>query len=826
MSNATVRTDGGDQIIAERIERARFMIRRADFLAGLMSAALCFFGGLTLWILTDHWLISAGGWLRAAALLAVVGATVVVLVWKMRPLWGRQVNPEYAALAIEKELPELEHTLVSYQALRDQRTDSSLRGVVVRSVGAVAARRLNSNPDVDGETNPRLNRLATMLVATIVFFVAYAFLSPKNSFESLGRLLLPTASVGRPTRVRITEVVPGKANILEGAALAVQVKTRGAANNDLAEIEVEPTGERPFKVPLTTGEVPQQFDGVVTGPDGIRKSFQYTVRIGDASAGPFNVQTQSVPTVSIDEVRLRPPAYTRLPERVVKRGAIEGVEGTEVTLVARTNRPVAKAKFEFNPNQKNSRVSIGSAPAVRISDDGRTLQAVFYLRGREDDPAGPPQQSYRLLVTDRDGNENPEPVVYPIRVTLDRAPVVEIATPRDWPKEVPVNGQQLIEVRTLDPDFGLTETRLEIQFDVRTLARPELLRDEVGVQGERVCLYRFRPDEIGLHAGQRNVKVRAVSTDNRHRIASQDLEPNVTATEPITLHIGRAQDQAAQDKDGLQKRDNKPAVEKPKAQGKEAGENQGKEGETSPDGKSQQGDSPSRTRTSKQRAITNSLGKSRAIKVRAASKVNKAAATRSPIKANRTTPGRNKTAVNRGRAGALAANLASNKAAKAANPVANQVKAPKAQTAAVSRARAAKTAKVKIVTARRATGVTTPAEMPAVKAVNRDLQVVRPVVDRVKVVRKALQKQVTPVTLLNGLRNTCEANKAVARVNRLQVPVNKAPVNPMMDNQMARAKSRRATIRHKVPETTLKALARKHPMQTRQVSRGNRLTSK
>ena len=52
------------------------------------------------------------------------------------------------------------------------------------------------------------------------------------------------------------------------------------------------------------------------------------------------------------------------------------------------------------------------------------------------------------------------PTVHKITVTPDWPPDISILTPRTKEIEVPVNGSQQIEIRALDPDYGLTEISL------------------------------------------------------------------------------------------------------------------------------------------------------------------------------------------------------------------------------------------------------------------------------------------------------------------------------------------------------------------------------
>ena len=103
--------------------------------------------------------------------------------------------------------------------------------MVVRSIASHAARRL---ADPQCETLARENRVAWLAIALVglaAIGTVYAFGSPKDTGQSVKRLLLPLASIDAPTNVRIESVVPGTTQVVEGTRLELSAEIRGIADD-------------------------------------------------------------------------------------------------------------------------------------------------------------------------------------------------------------------------------------------------------------------------------------------------------------------------------------------------------------------------------------------------------------------------------------------------------------------------------------------------------------------------------------------------------------------------------------------------------------------
>ena len=118
----------------------------ASSLRWVIAALLVLF----IWIILDQWVYAFGPITRLVAASGVLSVSVWYLWRYVRPLIGSTIRPEYAARAIERDLPELRQELTSYITLtpsvdehghRSETAQSGLASRVVRSMGAQAAGR-------------------------------------------------------------------------------------------------------------------------------------------------------------------------------------------------------------------------------------------------------------------------------------------------------------------------------------------------------------------------------------------------------------------------------------------------------------------------------------------------------------------------------------------------------------------------------------------------------------------------------------------------------------------------------------------------------------
>ncbi|MEZ6087136.1 MAG: hypothetical protein R3C05_03705 [Pirellulaceae bacterium] len=590
MATANPTTDRGDAIISQHIEKTRRALWLRELLSLLIVWAIGLLSVLFAWSLADHWLLQAGAVTRVLVWMFIVGGSIGWFVWRVLPVLRHSIHPEFAAQSLERRLPELHHSLLSYLTLRSDCESPGLRGIVVRSVASHAARRLS---DPEAATKGQENRIAWLggiLAALIILLAAYAITSPKDVLQSVQRVAMPLSRIDAPTQVRINDVTPGDAKIVEGTSLPITARIAGLRDGQQAVVQYN-SGSVDPRIPMRATD--EGYVAVLGDDDhGVRRALSYEVVAGDARSGPYQVTIEQVPIVTIDSVLYEPASYTGLPQRTTNRGAIDGLEGTLVTLFAKTNRPIEKAKIEFNPKQIGSLwQATGGVREMEISEDQRTMTTQFVLRRPSDERGVVAIESYRILVEDHQQLRNDRPVIYPVQVAADLPPEVSIIVPEQSPKDLPIGMEQLFEVHAIDPDFGLTRMEFEIRKGERLLSTQKIFASDDPLIGQQVSISKFRPEDHQLQVGD-HVIVRCRAFDNRDMPGNEGPDPNTTLSAPVELRIVAQPEEpeTAVDGDGLQKQsESSEQQQDDSSQQESGGQKGGSAGEGAEGGKTSDG---------------------------------------------------------------------------------------------------------------------------------------------------------------------------------------------------------------------------------------------
>ncbi|HBV62082.1 MAG TPA: circumsporozoite protein-membrane associated protein, partial [Rhodopirellula sp.] len=555
------KSNGADQLINERIDDARRSLWWAELVRTGLKLVITSIVAVFAWLVIDQWVYSPNVAVRCIVFLGLLGLASWYVKRRVLPLFGSTVCPDYAARALERNLPELRHSLTSYVTLRQEGQKSDLQTRVVRSMGSLTAGRLKNHNEIPEEAVGNFRWWIATAVAFAIL-LGYSVVSPKNAWQSVQRLAVPVANISPAHRVTISDVLPGDdIEAVAGRDVDIAATIFGLRAEESVKCQWDlPSGREELE--LTLDPDSNRFVGQLQLPHTARGVVPYTITAGDATAGPFRLRVQDLPVVALESVKYQPPKYTGESPHTSSSGSIAGLVGTQVRILATTNRPITKARIEFNPRLRGDRLqATAGAKELIISEDGTTLSFAFTLRTAAGRSAAVEQDSYRIVVHDSTGQRNSEPIVYPIRIVSDLPPEVSITMPFQSPKEVPIDAQQVIEVHASDPDYGLKHVQLEIRTSLNLIAKPVLWSHISGQKGNQVSEYRFRPAEHNLPIGS-SVKIVAVATDNRASDETVKLKPNVTRSDPIEIKITAASRLPEPDDPnagGLSEPDNRPA---------------------------------------------------------------------------------------------------------------------------------------------------------------------------------------------------------------------------------------------------------------------------
>ncbi|MCA9224883.1 MAG: hypothetical protein KDA47_04700, partial [Planctomycetales bacterium] len=529
-------TSDQDQIIRSRLSKMAWQVKLTDLIGSMMLLIIALLAFFVLAAIVDHWIMPLGTVGRFAAFgTMLVGLAYFLAMVAYRFLWKR-INPAYAAHTIERSQPALKNSLVNYLLFRSQPT--AVHAGVFEALRQRAAGDL-SHVDIDAVVDrSKTIFIGYALAAVFALAAIYSVLSPKSTLQTVQRVVAPWQNISRPARVRISEVTPGNTTVFAGSTITVSAAIEGLRETETVSLfystaDGQVTDNR---VELVSDSRTFRYQGVLpVGSEGVRQELQYRVEAGDAVAGPFTIAVQAEPAIIVEQLEYEYPAYTQRPKAVLARQAdVQALEGTRVTIVARANYPIQSARIEFDPDETSERAS-AARRSVSMTVDGTNARGVFTLK-LDESRRRAEHATYQIRFTTSDGDANPFPTLHQIEVVPDLPPEIETLTPATLKVEVPEDGRQPIEIRAVDPDFGLTRVTLRAVAGSEELFDEELFADRKGRLGQSISKFDFEPRRYNLKAGSR-VSWWAVAEDNRTSPDAGLAEPNTTRTPTYEIVI-------------------------------------------------------------------------------------------------------------------------------------------------------------------------------------------------------------------------------------------------------------------------------------------------
>ncbi len=555
-STTRISNDEVRAVLHTHIRKTARFIKFLDLSVHLFSWVAAIFGLWLLACIVDHWLMplpSLGRWLFW---ISAVAGTAWWLVTKLLPLLVRRINPAYAAKRIEHLLPEFKNGLISWLEL-DQLPENGVPRGIMSALTFRAARYIGGQDPSTTVDTSRLIKLIGVVLLLFMSLVVYTIVSPKSVLETGKRIAMPWRAIAAPSRVQILSVKPGAVELTQGKPLDVDVEVRGIRSNEAVRVRFTTTdGQlRDQRIELTPVTEGYHYSGKVrTETVGVEHELDYWVEAGDAISGPFRVSLSPLPSVVLDQVELKFPAYTKINDRKVRGGDFEAIEGTRATIHALANQKMSRGRWEINPEIDATGELLRADSVHELSVDDRQLTGTLLLQ-LNSEKENPTSLTYRLRGFNERGDGNREPIVHAMKVIADVAPEIKLVGPESRRVKVRPTSRLPLEVQSNDPDFGLTQIDIEIRRSGIVVLRETLLKSD-GQIGQQIKRLSLNMADLRVSEGG-TLEVRAIAYDNRHDPVSERLAPNSKESEPLTLEVVGA-DQTADPEE--QMTSNEPAT--------------------------------------------------------------------------------------------------------------------------------------------------------------------------------------------------------------------------------------------------------------------------
>jgi hypothetical protein len=487
-------------------------------------------------IALDHWLWALPTFARYLFWLTGISLSVFWLLRRMLPLFVFRIHPLYAAKVVEEALPELKNRLISWWELKHE-PQAAPRGVVA-AVGRQAVAHLRTHDSSALlDTRPMIVSLSIALGLT-VFISLYSLVAPRSAWTTAERIMFPWMSIAPPARVQILQVQPGSSIIPQSLPCPIGAEVSGLLSDEKVFVRFTSADRQILdqRLELNAKLAGSSYEGLLTTDGrGMQQDVEYWVEAGDAVAGPYSLQVNPLPQLSINKVRLIYPAYTKLPPTEQNSdGNLDAVEGTRVELTTTLTGNAQKTFVEFfslSPDNKPQR-SLRVEPLTLSGNTGTTAFTVRLNSQRQN----PTQETYTLRAIDRTGHSEPNPLFYPIRVTGDFAPEVRLTSNSDSPLKTSPRSSVTVQLNALDPDFGLSSVELEVRKGNFVLETLSLLDNPEGFREPWNKKFQIRVAKWRLSSGDR-ITLTAIAKDNRKQPGTEAPEPNVVRSNSLEIEI-------------------------------------------------------------------------------------------------------------------------------------------------------------------------------------------------------------------------------------------------------------------------------------------------
>ena len=538
-----------EEQIESTLRRASALIRRVDLGAALFTAAALAVFLLLGGILLDHFI--PGGMPNPFRLLYSCAAGAVLLGVTLRrlyPLIRYRINPVYSASRLEEAHPRLKNALVSWLLVRGAEKNPFDRPFTRKTAEALP-------PDAasDAVDMRPVVRSAFWFIGALTLLFAYLIAAERSCVVSAARVLMPTAEIAPPQRIRFRSVTPGNTQVRRGESVTITAEFDELPPGEVRLVYATADGR------LTGARLPMEPDSSRTlsvlfpeTGEGVQEDILYEIQVADgektaARSAEYRIGVLPPLSFTVEKIVCRYPAYTQLePQTAGGDGDIDAWEGTEVTLTARSNYPLTRAELIPDFNRRGALKMTVSPDEPTRAEVRFTLEPGLWT-------------SYRLWCEDTGRNANfPDPEDAksgpPSRTVTVRPDPPPVAVWNDPPHgaaaRVAEHGALPLSFTGTDEQFGLAQAQLELEW--YRAARPaertpvtvdlsrQLLRPGTDRRAPQTIVCDFSPAASGIPAGA-TVECRAVLYDNRPD------EPGRGESDPLTLTVTRDEEQLSPD---------------------------------------------------------------------------------------------------------------------------------------------------------------------------------------------------------------------------------------------------------------------------------------
>lgn len=450
--------------LARELAKGRFKIGLLVWSTILLSALLLF-GWVESWRYLAPWLRTGFG----SSVLIAGGGSLILLVVYYFLIRDQKVGisqPVVLARAILGSRSEVRDVVLNAVQLSQQIQTNQLTGSSIALAEAAieqGAGRAAALP-ADLLYPKEVIRLwqKRLLAVFIAFLMVYAV-----NFDGINgaffRLMHSGTAFPYPIPVALA-IDTANREVLAGDTILVAGQINGRRYQSVSILRQSADDKKTYSVPVKNGAF------LLTIPH-VERTFNLIAEVKNGRFWePWRVQRSDTlhvvvinrPVVQQLTVKIRPPAYTKLPGSVYSRDILEinAMRGSRISLEGLVSKPVKQARLIFANGEKQDLTVTGQqfVGNFTLSENG-----VFWIN-----------------VVDDEGVHNLNPLKYPLYVTSDAPPLAKVLVPA---QDVMLGDAMQLPLKVkLDDDFGFSKLTLNYQIKHPDYLMPDTSRYSLAIE--------------------------------------------------------------------------------------------------------------------------------------------------------------------------------------------------------------------------------------------------------------------------------------------------------------------------------------------------------
>jgi len=334
--------------------------------------------------------------------------------------------------------PIIKDDLLNALQLVSGKADTNMYSVSL--IDAAFKNVYNKTKDLNFDSIVTFNKAKKMFLRiTLPGMVVLSFLFMLTPLNSAAGRLIDFNKRYLPPQKFYFEVEPGNAKVTKGNDIIIKVKIKGIMPDEVY-LAVKDFDQPEFRKTKIEQDSTGSF---VFHTSSVQNSFKYFAAAEDISSDEYTIEVVDFPAIKSFEVNVVSPSYSGIP-------AVKQPDNGNVTALLGSS---VQINISSTKDLKNAYVLFADTTKSNLSVSGKNVTGSFKVTG---------DNSYKVIITDIDNNQNLSPISYNIKALYDSPPAIELIQPV---KNVDLaNDNRLPVLVKISDDYGFS--KLQIKYKV------------------------------------------------------------------------------------------------------------------------------------------------------------------------------------------------------------------------------------------------------------------------------------------------------------------------------------------------------------------------